>query len=68
VISQAIRFELPPERFIMGANIMADNMAAVSILGLAGDLKRKCPNATDTHIAAKIDWLEKVDSAMMHHS
>ena len=51
-------------------------MTAESILGLADNLKRKCPNATDTHIAAKIgfahngtsDWLEKIDSATMYRS
>lgn len=69
-------YELPPERFVLGTNAPADNMTAESILALADNFKRKSPNATDTHIAAKIgfahngtsDWLDKIDNASMCQS
>ena len=49
-------------------------MTARSILGLADHLKQKSPNASETHIAAKIgfsdngtsDWLEKMGNSIYH--
>ena len=46
-------------------------MTAESILGLVDHLKQKSPDASETHIAAKIgfsdygksDWLEKIDNS-----
>ena len=51
-------------------------MTAESILGLADHLKQKSPNASETHIAAKIgfsdygksDWLEKIDNSTVYHA
>ena len=54
--------ELPPERIVLGTNAPADNMIAESLLGMADNMKRKCPNASDTYIMAKIGFAHNTDT------